>query len=156
MIKNLTVKEKKGFTMIEILIVLAIIAIMIAVVLPSFSQMRKNEVLKSAVEDVASAINKAKSQSQSSIDSSEYGVHFETNQAVIFSGTAYSAVAASNQRVAITSPASITSITLSGGGSDIYFDRLSGEPNKTGTITISNGLTSKIITISATGSASTN
>ncbi len=154
--KHLLLKQKKGFTALEILIVIAIIAIIGGVLLPSFGAMRRDQVLKSAVEDVASALDKARSESLSSRDSSEYGVHFETNMAVIFTGVAYTAGASSNQEVAISAPASISAITLSGGGSEVYFDRLSGEPNKTGTITITNDSASKVITISATGSVSTN
>ncbi len=147
---------KKGITLIEILIVLAVIAILIAVVVPQFSRMRENQTIKNAVVDVISTISRARSSTLASIDSSEYGVHFESNQVIIFKGTSYSAVDPENETIDITSPASISAITLSGGSTDLYFSRLTGAPSKTGTITISSTNFSKIVTISATGSTSSN
>lgn len=149
-------KFKKGFTILEILVVLSILALLVAIVLPSFKAIRSNQVLKSAISDVLSALDKARSQSFSSLNSSEYGVHFEQNQIVIFKGTNYSPSDISNENVPLTLPAYISLISLTTGAVDLYFDRLSGIPNKTGTITISADTSSKIITISATGAISTN
>jgi len=151
--KNYT---KKGVSMIEILITIATVVILLVVVLPSFSKMRENQTLKSAVEDVTSTIDKAKSNTFSSINSSEYGVHFASNQVVLFTGTVYSANDVNNEVLNITTPATISNISLTSGAVDLYFDRLTGEPNKYGTITISTTSFSKIITISATGSISVN
>ncbi len=92
----------------------------------------------------------------SSVSSSEYGVHFESGKIVIFKGTAYSSSDSNNEDVPVSSGASISSINLTGGAVDLYFDRLSGAPNKTGNITISISSISKIITISATGAAGMN
>jgi len=147
---------KKGFTIIEILVVLAIIGFLVAVVLPSLSTMRSNQVLKSAATDIFSALNKARSNTLSSVDSSEYGVHFESAKIVIFKGTTFSSADPSNEEILISSPASVSGISLSGGGAELYFNRLSGAPNKTGTITVTNGSLSKVVTISATGAVSLN
>ena len=138
----------------EALIVLAIIIILIAIVLPSFKTMRDNQVLKSTASDVFSALDKARSQTLSSVNSSEYGVHFQSDKVVIFKGKVFSSSDLNNENIFITAPASISSINLSGGAVDLYFNRLSGAPDKTGTITISISSLSKIITISATGAAS--
>ncbi len=147
---------KKGFALIELLVVLAIIVILIAVVLPSLERMKQYQVLKSAVADISSTLDKAKSQTLSSINSSEYGVHFESDKVVLFAGTVYSASDSTNEVTAISSPISISSISLTGGATDIYFDKLSGAPNKTGTVTVSSASQSKTITISATGAISSN
>jgi Tfp pilus assembly protein FimT len=147
---------KKGFSVIEILFVLAIMIILAAIVLPSFKKMRENQVLKSTTSEVISVIDKARSQSVSSIDSSEYGVHFQTDKVVLFKGITYSSSDASNENIILTTPATISVISLTGGAVDVYFDRLSGAPSKSGTITISVSSLSKTITISATGTASTN
>lgn len=146
----------KGITVVELLIVLSIMALLIAIALPRFSDMRNIETLKSATEDVLSVIDKARSQTLASVDSSEYGVHFETNNVIIFKGTTYSAGATDNEVISIFSPATITNISLTGGVSDVYFNRLTGDPSATGSVTVSNGSSTKIITISATGIASVN
>jgi prepilin-type N-terminal cleavage/methylation domain-containing protein len=150
---------KQGITLIEILLVLAIVAILIAVTLPQFSKMREQQNLKNAVADVVSVLNRARSQTLASVDSSEYGVHFESGHAIIFKGTVYSAGSADNETTDILSPVSISNVTLngtSGSTGELYFSRLYGEPSKSGTITISSSSFSKTVTISATGGVSFN
>ena len=136
----------KGITVIEIVVVLAILVIIIGVTLPSFQNMRENQIFKTT-----STINKARGESMSSVNSQEYGVHFESDQVVIFSGTVYSDVAPDNVITEITSPASISDIDITGGGSDLYFDRLTGAPDHTAEITVSTTNLSDVIVISGTG-----
>src|SRR3989338_1752286 len=144
----------KGLTLLEVLIVTAIIVLLVSVVLPQFANMRANQVLKSASGDILSAINKARSQTLSSVDSSEYGVHFQSDQVIIFKGKVFSAGAGDNEAIAVFTPATISNVTLggvSGTSGDMYFNRLYGAPSATGTITVSSDAVSKTITISATG-----
>lgn len=147
---------KKGVTAIELLIVVAVLAIIFAIVFPQFSQMRENQALKTAVSDVLSSLNKARSQTLSSLNSSEYGVRFEPDRVIIFTGQSYSSEALDNETINIITPATISNVTLndvSASVGDMFFNRLSGSPSKKGTITISTASRSKIITISATGVA---
>ncbi len=147
---------KRGFSFVEVMLVLAIITIMIFIIAPSLRKMKENQILKTTLSEVISAINKAKSQSISSVNSSEYGIHFQSDKIVLFKGTTYSSGSASNENIILTTPATISSITFTGGATDLYFDRLSGAPNKTGTITVMVSSSSRIITISATGTVSMN
>ena len=150
---------RRGITIIELLIVLAVLGVIISVMLPQFSRIRENQVLKNGIADVLSSINKARSQTLSSLNSSEYGVRFESNKVIIFKGKIFSANDANNETIDITAPASITNVTLggiSGISGDMYFNRLSGIPSATGNITLSTGNYLKIITISETGVASVN
>lgn len=147
---------KKGFTLFEIIIAISILVIMLVVTLPKFSEFRLVQVQNATITDILSSLDKARSDTLNSLDSSSYGVHFETSKVVIFKGTSYSILDANNQDIIFASPASITNISFSGGGSDIYFSRLSGTPNKTGTLTITTGNYSKTITIGATGIFSSN
>jgi type IV fimbrial biogenesis protein FimT len=150
---------QKGFTVIELLISIAVIGIITVIVVPQFTKIRENQVLKAAGEDVLSSLNKARSQTLASLDSSEYGVRFEANQVIIFKGTTYSAVSPDNVVVSVTSPASITNVTLggvSGTTGNLYFNRIYGAPSTSGTITISTSSFTKTITISASGVFSVN
>lgn len=146
----------RGINLIEIVIVIAVLGILLAIVATNFSSFRTAQSLQNSTNSVYSAINKARTNTLASLDSKQYGVHFETNQVIIFEGTAYSAGTGSNVVTAISSPSSITGISLSGGGSDIYFSRIYGVPNKNGTITLTANSTTKVITISATGQISVN
>ena len=148
---------KKGITVLELLVVLAVLGIIVSIVIPKFSKIRENQVLKSGVQDILSSIDKARSQTLASLNSLNYGVHFEPNQIVIFKSNAFNPNATDNETINIVTPANISNVTLnlvSGTTGEIYFNRLSGSPSMTGTVTISTTNYSKIITISATGVAS--
>ena len=150
---------KKGITIIELLVVLAVLGIIISVVLPQFSKIRENQVLKSGVQDILSSLNKARSQTLASLNSLNYGVHFEADKIVIFKGTGFTPDTVGDEIIDIITPANISNVTLnlvSDISGEMYFNRLSGSPSKTGTVTISTTNYSKIITISATGTASVN
>lgn len=149
----------KGISIVELLIVFAVLAVIFSVVIPQFSKIREQQVLKGAVGDILSSLNKAQSQTLASLNSSEYGVHFESGAVIIFKGTVFSDISPDNEIIKIISPAFIFDVTLggvSGDYGDIFFNHISGVPNKTGTVTVSTSSFSKIITISFTGSASAN
>ncbi|MFZ2072187.1 MAG: hypothetical protein WAV10_00685 [Minisyncoccia bacterium] len=148
--------NQKGITIVEILFVIGIILIIFMIVIPSFGELRQKQMLKTASEDISSSLDKARGNAFASVGSSEYGVHFESDKIVIFKGTVYSNIDPNNEIINIISPANISNINLSGGGSEIYFNKLSGVSNKTGTITVSVSSFSKIITISTTGASSVN
>lgn len=154
---NINKKIKtKGISVIEMLIVVAVIGILLAVVLPQFSGVKNAQVLNSAAQDVVSTLNKARSQTLASLDSSEYGVHFQSDKIVLFKGTSYSSSNSNNENVNMISPATISNINLTGGASNIYFSRLTGSPSASGTVTISVGAKTKAITVFSTGIVSLN
>lgn len=152
---------RRGMTIIEILVVITVLGIIFSIVIPQFSKMRENQVLKNGVVNVLSSVNKARSQTLASLNSSEYGVHFQSDKVLIFKGTVFSDSDTNNETINLTTPANISNVIIngaSGASGDIFFNRLSGVPSNTGinTITISVPSSFKIITISATGVASVN
>ena len=92
-------RGQSGIALVEILVVIAIIVLILLVVLPPFSSIKEGQVLDNAVENVISALNKARTQTLSSLDSSEYGVHFESDQILIFKGKVFSANDPDNESV---------------------------------------------------------
>ncbi|HPS21418.1 MAG TPA: prepilin-type N-terminal cleavage/methylation domain-containing protein [Candidatus Paceibacterota bacterium] len=148
--------KSKGISVIEMLVVVAVIGILLAVVLPQFSGVKNAQVLNSAAQDVVSTLNKARSQTLASLDSSEYGVHFQSDKIVLFKGTSYSSSSSNNEDVNMISPATISNINFTGSATNIYFSRLTGSPSASGTATISVGEKTKTITVSSTGIVSLN
>ncbi len=143
--------------MFEIIIILAVLGVILAVVMPQFGKSRETQVLNGAVGDILSSINKARTATLASLDSSAYGVRFETDTIIIFKGTSFSVNAPDNEEINILAPAAISNVTLGGVSAstgDFYFNRISGSPSKYGAVTVSAPNLSKIITITATGSAS--
>lgn len=147
---------QKGISIIEVTIVLAIIGVLTLVVVPQFYKIRENQVVKSAVEEVLSALGKARSQTLASLNSSEYGIHFQPDRVIIFRGRVFSSSALDNEIIILTTPATISNISLTGEISDIYFNRLSGMPSVFGSVTVSSANYSKVLNISATGNISLN
>lgn len=147
----------RGFTLIEILIVLAIAAILFAVVISGFSGLRQSSDLTLAVDEAVSFLQEARTKTLSSENDSVYGVHFETSQFVLFAGATYDPVSASNKVYSLPSSVEISLINLVGIGDDAIFKRLTGETNTDGTITFrqtSNPSVLKVIQILPTGLAS--
>jgi len=150
---------QKGISIAELAIVVAVVGILVVIALPQFATMKRNQTLKAGIGDILSSADKARSQTLASLNSYEYGVHFQSDKVIIFKGKIFSAGATDNEDVNIISPVSISNVTLGGVSAtsgNFYFNRLSASPSKTGTITITSGAYSKTITISATGVASTN
>ncbi len=142
---------QKGITAVETLIVISIIVLIIGIVIPRFADMRNAQILQNSTLDVYNALNKARSNTLAGLNSQSYGVHFSTNQVIIFQGTTYDSSSASNEIINLDSRSSISTISLSGGGSDIYFNRIYGKPNKTATLTISVGSFTKNVSVGALG-----
>ncbi len=145
--------KKKGISAIEVITTVSIVVLITVVVLPQFSKIKERQSLNNSASTVITALNKASSQSLASVDSYVYGVRFNANSIVVFRGTTYSA-STLNETLDIPSPSSITDVTLNGVSAipgEMYFNRLTNIPSKTGTVTITTGSSQKIITIGATG-----
>jgi prepilin-type N-terminal cleavage/methylation domain-containing protein len=150
--------NKKGISMLEIIIAITVIGIIVAIVIPQFSKLRNAQIIKSSGQEIFSLVERARSQTLASLDSSEYGVHFENDKAVLFKGIVYSGNSSDNEEVEITHPAEISNINLSGGATSVYFTRLTGIPSVSGNIEISipGQNTMKIISIATSGAISLN
>jgi len=152
--------NNKGFSLIEMLIIVAIMFLVSLVAMPSLINFQREQSLKNTTESIVSLLNKAKSDSFSSLNSNNYGVHFENNYMVYFSGSTFEESGPDNRTIDFESGTSllvIGGINLNGGGEDIIFPRLTGDTIGYGTIVIQ--LTAKpdnkkTITISKTGSIS--
>ncbi len=151
------IKSKSGLTLVEILIVIAVLAILTAVVAVPFSSFREAQAVNSSAALLVSFLKDARSAAVSSKGSSQYGVHFETARAVSFKGVAWSEPSPDNREIPLDSTVSISLISLAGGGSDVLFEQLTGETSQYGTIEVSskaNPSKKKVITILQSGVAS--
>lgn len=149
---------KKGFTILEILIVVAILAIISAIIIGSFSMIQNNQALEKDVSAIIAYLDDAKSKTLASKDSNQYGVHFTASSISLFKGAAYNVSDPENLTYVLSDTVTLNPITLAGGGSDVIFTRLTGGTPHSGTITVSSTRTqkTKTITIYATGGVQTN
>ena len=141
-----------GFSVIEVLVVVAIISIVAAISYTTFIQAKSSQSLEKDASRVVAAFDRARSLTLSSSQDRQYGVHIESDRVTIFPGSTYSTNDPDNQTEILGPLTSITQYSLSGGGSEVIFDRLTGKTSKPGTITVSlNQDTSRFYTITVLG-----
>ncbi len=144
---------EKGFTLIEIIVIIGILLVISFLTFSSFSNLNSAQALDKDVMEVTSLLNEARSLTLSSKESSQYGVHFETDRIVLFKGSSYSPSESSNIYVDLNRHVLITGINLSL-GNEVIFERLTGKALSIGTITLAlraPPATSRTITISSSG-----
>ncbi len=145
--------NQRGFSAGELIVVLGVMFLVAGIILSSFVTFRKNQALVMDTDTVVEVLRQARNQTLSSKDSSVYGVHFASTKITLFTGNAYSSGSGSNQDFVLSSTDTILTISLSGGGSDIVFQRLTGETAQNGTIKVSSSgsTASTTVTIYKTG-----
>jgi prepilin-type N-terminal cleavage/methylation domain-containing protein len=150
--------KKSGFSVIELLIVIAITLSISAVTYFSYSAFSGYQTLEKQTDVAHSMIEKARLQALNSKDFSEFGIKFASSSVTLFQGVVYSPSATSNQMYSLTSRIQISSISLTGNVSEMYFNNVTGEPSATGTITfmLNNATSTKVITIFGTGLSEVN
>ncbi len=144
----------KGFTVLEMLIAIAIITLMVTIVTISFSKLNSAQTLEKSATLVTSVLDEARSLTFSSKGDSQYGVYFENSKVTLFKGAIYSSTDPANVITDLHSLVGLRNITLSGGGTSVVFKRLTGNTDQTGTMEIflkDSPTTFRTITISATG-----
>ena len=145
--------KNKGFTLMELIMVIVIFSIILSVSFYFFSGFGKKEALEKDVAGLTAFMRNARLLSVASKDASVFGVHLENSKAVLFEGNIYVAGGA-NEKILIFSPkVYLYSYSLNNGGSDIIFDRLTGNTLNYGTVTLSlkDNSASSTITILKTG-----
>jgi prepilin-type N-terminal cleavage/methylation domain-containing protein len=152
----------RGISLLEIMVVMAIITILCLITIPALSAFRNEQALKNTTDDLVSLLNEARSDTQASLNSTNYSVYIQSNQATYFVGSTYTNGLSTNKQITFNTAVTIPSsggITLNGGGSIVTFNRLAGDTGEYGTIVIqlvSDATHSKTITINQTGIVSTN
>jgi Tfp pilus assembly protein FimT len=145
---------QKGITLIETILALAFITLITGFVVISFGKVNANEALDKSADLVVSVLNEARFMTLSSVNDARYGVHFDSNQVVLFQGPTYNPSASSNVPTLLNAQVGIQNVSLSGGGSEVVFNRLTGETSQTGSLQIylkSASTTYKTVNISSVG-----
>lgn len=128
--------QERGFTLIEIIVAIGVMAIIATTLFIGFSAATKSADLKTSAFKIVDALQFARTRTIASLASSQYGVHFEQTQYVLFRGATYNASDPNNIVYALSSSVAITNIALTGGGSDVVFDRITGKTAQNGTIKV--------------------
>jgi len=151
--------NKKGFTLIEILLVIVIMTIVSTIIITSLLKLNASQVLEKGASLVISVLDEAHSLTLSSKNDSQYGVHFEDSRVTLFKGSTYSSSNPNNISSEIDNRVGIRNVSLTGGGSDVVFKRLTGSTSQAGALELflkSSTTIARTINISATGVVSIN
>lgn len=155
----LTIKHKRGFTIVELLVVISLFMLISSIVMAPLAAFRNGQILTLEAENIMSLLTQARSDTLASKFDSQYGVHFEATRIMLFKGTTFTEPHVDNIEVTFDTRVTLSGIVLSGGGSDIVFTRLIGKTTQDGTLTLSlpdNASTTRAITVYSTGSMDRN
>ena len=138
---------REGFTLLEILLCVAMIGIIAAVTAPLYNGMLTKNDLDIAATTLMQSYRRAQVLSQGMDRDTNWGVKVQSGSIVIFKGASYAARDTTLDESTTISP----NIGVSGTATEIVFNKLSGTPQTTGSVTLTSGLNSKVITINAKG-----
>jgi len=147
-------KINKGFSVIELLVTVAIIGVISAIVLIPFSGFRDTKVLDTTADSIVSLLGEARQDTLLSKNASQYGVHFEATRMVYFKGTSFTEPDADNKEIIFDSIVQLSDISFTGSGGNVVFERLTGKTLNSGSTTIqiiSEPSRQIIITVEPTG-----
>lgn len=143
---------RKGFTLIEIIVVVSIIAIFVLIAAAGFRNMSSHADLLSTHEQVLEVIRNARSETLSSKENTVYGFYLTATSITRFTGGAYNPVDPANEVYLFVGDVTATSSVITAGG-EVLFTRLTGEASQSGTIYIRDfgAVATRTITLHASG-----
>jgi len=119
---------KKGFTLVELILVITILGLIIVFSSVVFSNQQSQISLESSILEVNSAIresqNKSISQSQDTSGDENFGIYFTGSSYTVFKGNSYSAGNSTNFTRNFGSGIHLATINLP--SSQLVFDRITG------------------------------
>lgn len=124
-------RQKRGYTPIELLVVIGILMIIFAISLTSLSSMEKEDRLQSWADQVEATLNYAKTQalngaSLSGSDSLAFGVHFSEDDFTLFPGLSYQPTDSRNLLNQLPESLYFATINLPS-ANDVIFQKITGE-----------------------------
>jgi len=148
---------RKGFTMLELIIVIAIVALLTSGMTATYSAFLVRNEVSTTGWKMVDAFNRARVYAMMGRLDKEWGVHFETSKFVLFEGSSYNAADPTNQLFPILSGYQFTNINLNGGGSNVIFNKISGETDEYGSVDIVSldGSSSETIDVNKVGRINT-
>ena len=134
-------QKLKGFTFIELLVIVGILIVLTAIAFPTLRFFQKESDLNNAAEEIINNLRLAQNKTLASEKASQYGIYFDNlitpHQYTLFKGGDYASRNASFDEVhKLPKTVEIYEVNLAGGGSEVVFDRVSGKSSQTGNLSL--------------------
>lgn len=140
MLKCSNVKMEKGFTLIEVLVIIGIVIILMAITILNYRFFLKETDLDQSTEEIINILRLAQNKTLASEGASQYGVYFDRavspNQYTLFKGTSYALRETAFDRVyELPKEIEIYEINLDG-GYEVIFNRIIGDTSQAGNLSL--------------------
>ena len=136
----------KGFTLVEVILVLAILMLLALLTIPLGIRFYKSQELNFVTDELVQTLRRAQLQAMSQANYS-FGVYIQPGQYILFRGDSY--MTNDDEEVFVVS----NDISF-GGLNEVVFSKLDGIPSSEGTITLTNDAGEKSININSLGRVS--
>ena len=123
-----------GFTIIELVIVIAIAVVIAGLLLGTFVQYARYQNYQQSVSEIALAVSQVQAAARVATLDQDHGVAFTANSIVQFTGSNYDAFDTTNVSRTFTNVQIIPSLT--DGASELRLQKVTGFPNATGTVLV--------------------
>jgi prepilin-type N-terminal cleavage/methylation domain-containing protein len=137
---------KRGFSIIEVIVVIGIILIMTGLTTSLYSRFYKQNSAANTTVQLAGSLRKAQMYSMNGRRNTRWGVRYGSNTITLFSGYTYA-----NRNTTFDENFSVDASTAISGFTELYFNSRTGTPSATPTITITNGSTTRTISLTSEG-----
>lgn len=124
----------RAFTVIEVLVVIAIFAMVSGVTFSMFNGVRSIQSLDKDAENIAAYLNKARNQTVNSRNNSTYSIRFASTTVTLFTGSNFVQGSSTNSVYTLTPGVTLVSYTFNPATTTITFQKMTGKPSATGTV----------------------
>ncbi|MFA5080492.1 MAG: prepilin-type N-terminal cleavage/methylation domain-containing protein [Candidatus Paceibacterota bacterium] len=122
----------KGFTIIELLLTIAMVVILVGITIPFYSQFSKNN-LQIDSGAVIDSIRTAEMSAITQKNNSGWGIHFQSGKIIIFKGNSFEM-----REISFDEEINISDNYVFSGLNDVFFSPFNGIPDKIGVIIMEN------------------
>jgi prepilin-type N-terminal cleavage/methylation domain-containing protein len=145
-------RNSVGFTLIEIMVVIAVLLLVSALSIGSFSLLNKKTEIDSAKNNLTSTLNKAKNKTLASEGPAQYGIYFNIvanpDQYVFFQGPSYASRNINFDEIYnLPKTINIANLSLNVSGNEVVFNRLDGNTNNYGFLSLESSSANETRTI---------
>lgn len=137
---------QRGFTFLELILVIALVIILGLSTVPFSSRFYTQNAVSNTVDQITSELRKSQMYAMSSRQSANWGVHYGSNQIVLFQGTSYASRNANfDEKFTVNTAVTVSGLT------DVIFMRTTGTPSATPTIIVSGAGDTATVTVNSEG-----